>query len=49
MRDSFAGVGTGHAAGYGTAGVPEARPEARERFRRHMVAQAKKRKAEEMI
>jgi chlorophyllide a reductase subunit Y len=49
MRDFFEGVGTGHAAGYGTAGVPEARPEARERFRRHMVAQAKKRKAEEMI
>ena len=29
--------------------VPHERPEVKERFRRHMAAQAKKRKAEEMI
>jgi chlorophyllide a reductase subunit Y len=49
MRDFFEGVGAGHASGYGFAGVPKDRPEVKERFRRHMVAQLKKRKAEEMI
>ena len=51
MRAFFEGVGTGHdAAGYGFAGgLPSERPEFKERFRRHMAAQAKKRKAEEMI
>jgi chlorophyllide a reductase subunit Y len=49
MRDFFTGVGTGHAAGYGFADTPVDRPEVRERFKRHMVAQAKKRKAEEMV
>jgi hypothetical protein len=51
MLAFFEGVGTGHdAAGYGFANVvPTPRPEFKERFRRHMVGQAKKRKAEEMI
>jgi chlorophyllide a reductase subunit Y len=51
MLEFFEGVGQGHdAAGYGfAAGVPVERPEFKERFRRHMAAQAKKRKAEEMI
>ena len=49
MREFFEGVGTGAGAGYGFAGVPRERPEVKERFRRHMVAQLKKRKAEEMI
>jgi chlorophyllide a reductase subunit Y len=49
MREFFDGVGAGHAAGYGFADTPADRPEVKERFRRHMTAQAKKRKAEEMI
>jgi 3,8-divinyl chlorophyllide a/chlorophyllide a reductase subunit Y len=49
MREFFAGVGVGHASGYGHTGVPQDRPEVKERFRRHMTAQIKKRKAEEMI
>ena len=49
MREFFEGVGTGHATGYGHDGVPVDRPEVKDRFRRHMVAQAKKRKAEEMV
>jgi chlorophyllide a reductase subunit Y len=49
MREFFGGVGTGAAAGYGFGGVPHERPEVKERFRRHMVAQAKKRKAEEVV
>lgn len=51
MLEFFGPVGQGHDnAGYNFgAGVPEARPEFKERFRRHMTAQAKKRKAEEMI
>ena len=51
MLEFFEGVGQGHdASGYGfAAGVPVERPEFKERFRRHMSAQAKKRKAEEMI
>jgi chlorophyllide a reductase subunit Y len=51
MLTFFEGVGIGHdAAGYGFANVtPTPRPEFKDRFRRHMVGQAKKRKAEEMI
>lgn len=49
MREFFDGVGTGHTAGYGFTDVPVDRPEVRERFRMRMAAQAKKRKAEEMI
>jgi 3,8-divinyl chlorophyllide a/chlorophyllide a reductase subunit Y len=51
MLAFFEGVGIGQdASGYGFgAGVPVARPEFKDRFRRHMTAQAKKRKAEEMI
>jgi 3,8-divinyl chlorophyllide a/chlorophyllide a reductase subunit Y len=51
MRDFFEGVGQGHdASGYGFAeGIPTPRPEFKDRFRRHMAAQAKKRKAEEMV
>jgi chlorophyllide a reductase subunit Y len=49
MRAFFDGVGTGAAAGYGFDGVPAERVEVKERFRRHMAAQAKKRKAEEMV
>lgn len=49
MREFFDGVGTGHTAGYGFSEVPVDRPEVRDRFRMRMAAQAKKRKAEEMI
>jgi 3,8-divinyl chlorophyllide a/chlorophyllide a reductase subunit Y len=49
MKEFFAGVGEGHAAGYGWTEVPRDRTEAKARFRQHMVAQAKKRKAEEMV
>jgi hypothetical protein len=49
MQEFFGGVGVGHAAGYGFADTPVDRPEVKERFRRHMIGQAKKRKAEEMI
>ncbi|MEP7065055.1 MAG: chlorophyllide a reductase subunit Y [Gemmatimonadota bacterium] len=49
MREFFDGVGTGFASGYGFNDVPADRPEVKERFRRHMIGQAKKRKAEEMI
>ena len=49
MREFFAGVGTGVTSGYGITNKPVDRPEVKERFRRHMAAQAKKRKAEEMI
>lgn len=55
-RDRFAemvkfydGVGTGDAAGHGWTDVPQAHDEFRTRFKRRMTAQAKKRKAEEMI
>ncbi len=41
MVDFFVGVGTGEATGYGTAGVPEAHPQARERFRKARLARAK--------
>ena len=36
-------------AGYGFAEVPTDRPEVKDRFRMRMAAQAKKRKAEEMV
>lgn len=49
MREFYEGVGTGHTAGYGFTDTPADRPEVRERFRLRMAAQAKKRKAEEMI
>ena len=49
MREFFDGVGTGHASGYGFTEVPVDRPEVKERFRMRMAAQAKKRKAEEMV
>lgn len=49
MREFFDGVGTAHATGYGFADTPVDRPEVRERFRMRMTAQAKKRKAEEMV
>ena len=49
MQEFFDGVGVGHASGYGFTDVPQDRPEVKERFRRHMIGQAKKRKAEEMI
>lgn len=49
MREFFDGVGTGHASGYGFTETPVDRPEVKERFRMRMAAQAKKRKAEEMV
>ncbi len=51
MRTFFEGVGQdSDSAGYGFGeGVPVPRPEVKERFRKHMIGQAKKRKAEEMI
>ncbi|MEO8333573.1 MAG: chlorophyllide a reductase subunit Y [bacterium] len=49
MQEFFDGVGTGFTSGYGHTGVPVDRPEVRERFKRHMIGQAKKRKAEEMV
>ena len=45
MREFFAGVGTGAATGYGGDGVPQDRPEFRERLRRHRAADAKRRAA----
>jgi chlorophyllide a reductase subunit Y len=49
MREFFDGVGTGVTAGYGFGEKPVDRPEVKERFRRHMDAQRKKVKAEQMI
>jgi chlorophyllide a reductase subunit Y len=49
MRDFFDGVGTGVTAGYGFTEKPVDRPEVKERFRRHMDAQRKKVKTEQMI
>jgi len=49
MREFFAGVGTGVASGYGFTERPQERPEVKDRFRRHMDAQRKKVKAEQMI
>ncbi|MDC7784613.1 chlorophyllide a reductase subunit Y [Rhodoplanes sp. TEM] len=48
MTELFRGVGTGDAAGV-HEDVPKARPEFREKVRRQLAAQARKRKAEEMI
>lgn len=48
MTDLFRGVGTGDTAGV-FEDVPKARPEFREKVRRQLAAQARKRKAEEMI
>ncbi len=47
MRDFFAGVGEGHAAGV-WEDVPQDRPEFREHYRRHLEKEARRRKAEEM-
>ena len=41
MVEFFAGVGTGESTGYGWRGVPEAHPQARERFRKQRLARAK--------
>lgn len=48
MTDLFRGVGAGDTAGV-FEDVPKARPEFREKMRRQLAAQARKRKAEEMI
>ena len=53
MRDFFAGVGEGPAAGVweanGLASTPQDRPEFREHYRRQLVKLARARKAEEMV
>jgi chlorophyllide a reductase subunit Y len=48
MREFFAGVGEGDNAGI-WQGLPVKRPEYREKFRKAVAAQAKKRKSEEML
>jgi 3,8-divinyl chlorophyllide a/chlorophyllide a reductase subunit Y len=48
MRDFFAGVGEGHAAGVWEE-PPRDRPEFRENYRRRLEREAKRRKSEEMI
>ena len=48
MKDFFAGVGEGHAAGV-WEDVPRDRPEFREQYKRQLAKLAKKRKAEEMV
>jgi chlorophyllide a reductase subunit Y len=48
MREFFAGVGEGHAAGVWEE-VPRDRPEFREHYRRQIVKLARQRKAEEMV
>lgn len=48
MTELFRGVGAGDTAGV-HHDVPKARPEFREKMRRQLAAQAKKRKAEEML
>ncbi len=48
MREFFEGVGEKDTAGV-WADVPRERPEFREHYRRHLAAQAKRRKAEEMV
>jgi chlorophyllide a reductase subunit Y len=48
MKEFFAGVGEGHAAGI-WEDVPQDRPEFREHYKRHLAKLAKQRKAEEMI
>jgi len=41
MVDFFTGVGSGESTGYGWQGVPEAHPQAKERFRKMRAAKAK--------
>jgi chlorophyllide a reductase subunit Y len=41
MVSFFGGVGSGDNAGYGSKGVPEAHPQARERFKKQRLAKAK--------
>lgn len=48
MREFFAGVGEGHAAGV-WEDVPQDRPEFREHYKRHLAKLARARKAEEMV
>ncbi|MFO1323592.1 MAG: chlorophyllide a reductase subunit Y [Burkholderiales bacterium] len=48
MKDFFAGVGEGHAAGI-WEDTPRDRPEFREQYKRHIIKLVKKRKAEEMV
>jgi chlorophyllide a reductase subunit Y len=48
MKEFFAGVGEGHAAGIWEA-VPQDRPEFRSEYKRRLDKEAKKRKAEEMV
>lgn len=48
MKEFFAGVGEGYAAGV-WEDVPQDRPEFREHYKRHLAKLAKQRKAEEMI
>jgi chlorophyllide a reductase subunit Y len=48
MKEFFAGVGEGHAAGI-WEDVPQDRPEFREHYKRHLAKLARQRKAEEMI
>ncbi len=53
MREFFAGVGEGHAAGVwertASNELPQDRPEFREHYKRHLVKLARARKAEEMV
>ncbi|MBX7119125.1 MAG: chlorophyllide a reductase subunit Y [Gemmatimonadaceae bacterium] len=48
MKDFFAGVGEGHAAGV-WEDVPQDHPEFREHYKRHLAKLARQRKAEEMV
>jgi chlorophyllide a reductase subunit Y len=48
MKEFFAGVGEGHAAGIWEK-TPVDRPEFREQYKRHVIKMVRKRKAEEMI
>ena len=48
MKEFFAGVGAGHAAGI-WENVPVDRPEFREHYKRHLAKLNKQRKAEEMV
>ncbi len=48
MKEFFAGVGEGHAAGV-WENVPQDKPEFREHYKRHLAKLARARKAEEMV
>jgi len=48
MKEFFAGVGEGHAAGV-WENVPQDKPEFRDHYKRHLAKLAKARKAEEMV